>query len=240
MKCKPVYDSFIIDYNKKAAWFIERNQFDKAKRLLELASHTLQTEKIRNSYITKSLIYHTYGLFYKTQHQSDLAMRYFLKSLAKGKNGQNLLTLPSTHFHLSELYFKSSLYEQALHHGLLALSSCHTADKELFSIYQCIGNAYNKLGNPLEAMRYFRIGCEVSKQLYGGSNVIEEKFGHLYEKVRNMNNIKGKGIIIRKSNEEKVLARSPALMTPSRIVTPPPLFSKKASKNSVLHKYNEI
>ena len=165
MRYKVFYDSFIIESNKQAIHFIKQKLFEKAKLILVNIESLIKTKPIRNLPLIQSTTYHSKGLLYKKLKKDSTALNFFLNSVNKAC--KNFFTCSSSHFYISQIYLKFFQYAKALSHGLLALESSNAKDKQLFSIYKCIGKSYKGLGNHLEALRFFHAGSELAIKTFG-------------------------------------------------------------------------
>ncbi|OMJ95295.1 hypothetical protein SteCoe_1352 [Stentor coeruleus] len=239
MRYKITYDSFVIEYNKQAIQYIEKNELDQAISLMKTADNIMKTENVRNMNLLKSLTYYSYGIYNMKKRKILLSIKYFLKSLDHGKNGINILTLSKTHLHLSQIYLKSSQYSKSLQHALLALKACKTSTKELFEIFESIGNSYKHLGNHLEAMKYFRTGCELSNKLYGKNSEYEVKLAYEHEKLSKINGIKSRKLCTptRTKSSEQIFNSVPRSLTPVLSPNPSNIPINRTKGHSFINKF---
>lgn len=239
MRYKITYDSFVIEYNKQAVQYIEKNELDKAISLMQTATNIMKTEHVRNMNLLKSLTYYSYGIYNMKKRKIFPAIKYFIKSLDHGKNGINILTLSKTHLHLSQIYLKSSQYNKSLQHALLALKSCKNSTKELFEIFESIGNSYKNLGNYLEAMKYFRTGCELCNKICGKNSEYEVKLAYEYEKLSKKNGIKSRKLCTptRTKSSVQVFNSVPRSLTPILSPTPSIIPINRTKGQSFIDKF---
>lgn len=223
----------MIEYCKQAMQHIEKSDAGLAVGLLKKAKYMVNTEKIRNLPLAKSIISHSYGLLYKALGKRSTALNSFLQSIEYAKYGGNSLTLSSSHLNISLTYSQYFQYNKALSHGLLALKLCENRSGEILDIYHCIGTIYKHQNNHLCALKYFSLGSQISKKTTGKKSVHSFRLAREEKK------------IIKKTNLNSIIQSSPrpqskiyeflfnsSRHSPKRTQTPPP-WSYSEDPNSI-------